>query len=146
MEVIKEVVRIKQVVEERSGVVAEHIRSPESAYKIAIHFIGDEDREVFFVIGLNNKNQVNCVNRCHVGSINASIVHPREVFKVLILNNCASFVIAHNHPSYELTPSNEDRQVTERIAECGKMLGIELIDHLIVNENSYYSFKEKGLL
>lgn len=146
MQTILEVVRIKQIVEERDELIAEPIRSPNNVVETARYFIADDDREVFLVIGLNNKNQVNCAYRCHVGSLNASIVHPREVFKVLFLNNCASFVIAHNHPSFNVSPSSEDRNVTKRLFECGKLLGVELLDHLIVSPSSYYSFKEEGYL
>lgn len=99
LEMVKEIVRIKQVVTE-GELVREKITSPEGAAGIATKYIGDEDREVFLVLVLNTKNQVNAVHRCHIGSVNASVVHPREVFKAAILNNGASIVVAHNHPSY----------------------------------------------
>lgn len=95
METIYEVVRIKQVVRELEGV--ETVRSPQDVAKLAFDFIGDEDREVFLVMCLNTKNNVIAVHRAHIGSINASIVHPREIMKTAILNNAASIVVAHNH-------------------------------------------------
>lgn len=147
LEMVKEIVRIKQIVTE-GEMERMKITSPDDAAKIATDFIGDEDREVFLVLVLNSKNQVNAAHRCHVGSINSSIVHPREVFKVAILNNGASIIVAHNHPSYNPEPSREDIQVTQRLKEAGQILGIELLDSLIVTENprKYISLKEKGYL
>lgn len=143
---VKEIVRIRQVVKE--GEIRERIVSPEDAVKIATRYIGDEDREVFLVLALNTKNQLNAVHRCHIGSINASIVTPREVFKVAILNNSASILVAHNHPSYNPEPSREDIEVTKRLHQAGSLLGIELLDSLIVTDDpkKYISLKEKGYL
>jgi DNA repair protein RadC len=94
---------------------------------------------------LNTKNRVVAVHRCHVGSLNASIVSPREVFKSAILNNSTSIILSHQHPPQNCTPSNEDIEVTRRLVESGKVLGIEVLDHLIVNADAqYYSLKEKG--
>lgn len=147
LEMVKEIVRIKQVVT-KGEIAREKIASPQDAVAIATKYIGDEDREVFLVMVLNTKNQVNAVHRCHVGSINASIVHPREVMKAAILNNGASIIVAHNHPSYNPEPSREDIAVTERLKEVGSLLGIELLDSLIVTDNpkKYISLKEKGYL
>lgn len=145
MEKILEIVRLEQVVME-SPYDAFVIRSPQDVSHLATELIGNSDREVLLVIGLNTRNQLNIVNRCHIGSINASVVHPREVMKPLILANCASYIVAHNHPSgrQRLEPSREDIAATERLAEAGKILGIELLDHLIVSGNKFISLKEKG--
>lgn len=79
--------------------------------------------------------------------MNSSIVHPREVFKLAILGNSASIILFHNHPSGDTTPSKEDINITERIKEAGKIIGIELIDHIILgDENKYTSLKEKGII
>ena len=145
METIFEVVKIKQVLRDVEVQQSMNIRSPQDAADIAASFIGDEDREVFLVMCLNSKNQVNAVHRCHVGSINSSIVHPREVFKSAILNNSASIIVAHNHPSQDVIASREDIEVTRRLVKCGEMMGIEVLDHLVVNEKAkFYSMKEKG--
>jgi hypothetical protein len=85
---------------------------------------------------LNTKNRVVAVHRCHVGSLNSSIVTPREVFKSAILNNCVSIIVSHQHPSQNCAPSDEDLAVTRRLVESGKILGIEVLDHLIVNVES----------
>lgn len=125
------------------------IQSPDEAYKVAklaMDMIGDIDREVFLVIGLNTKNKVNVVEKAHIGSLNSCIVSPREIFKSLILHNCASFIVAHQHPSFSLVPSSEDINVTERLQRAGEVLGIELLDSIIVAPHSYLSLKEKGYL
>ncbi|WP_332633602.1 JAB domain-containing protein [Halalkalibacter flavus] len=143
MEKVYEIQRIKQVIREVEGGETFIIRSPEDGAKVAATFIGDEDREVFFVMCLNTKNRVVAVHRCHVGGLNASLVVPREVFKSAILNNSASIIVSHQHPSQDVKPSREDIEVTKRLAECGKVLGIEVLDHIIVNADArYYSMKE----
>ncbi|WP_408011439.1 JAB domain-containing protein [Pseudalkalibacillus sp. A8] len=112
---------------------------------MAARFIGEDDREVCFVMCLNTKNKVIAVHQCHVGSINASIVYPREVFKSAIPNNSAAIILCHQHPSQDTNPSREDIEVTKRLVEAGQMMGIEVLDHLIVNANAgYTSLKEKG--
>jgi DNA repair protein RadC len=143
MEKMYEIQRIKQVIREVEGGETFIIRSPEDEANVAAKFIGDEDREVFFVMCLNTKNRVVAVHRCHVGGLNASLVVPREVFKSAILNNSASIIVSHQHPSQDVKPSREDIEVTKRLAECGKVLGIEVLDHIIVNADArYYSMKE----
>lgn len=145
MEKVYEIQRIKQVIQEVEGGDSYIVRSPQDRANIASMFIGDEDREVFFVMCLNTKNRVVAVHRCHVGGLNASLVMPREVFKSAILNNSASIIVSHQHPSQDVMPSREDIDVTKRLVECGKILGIEVLDHIIVNANAdYYSMKEKG--
>jgi DNA repair protein RadC len=96
---------------------------------------------------LNTKNQVVGLHRAHVGSLNASIVHPREVMKCAILNNAASIIVSHQHPSGDPTPSREDIDITKRLAEAGRILGIEVLDHVIVTHTgNHVSLKEKGYL
>ncbi|HLR91507.1 MAG TPA: DNA repair protein RadC [Atopostipes sp.] len=147
MKTILEVIRIEQIVREAEEGVGYVIKGPQDGAKIASRFIGNDDREVFFVMCLNTKNHVVAVHRCHVGSLNASIVHPREVFKSAIPNNAASIIVAHQHPSGDTTPSMEDINVTKRLVEAGKLLGIEVLDHLIVNNTkSYTSLKEKSYI
>jgi DNA repair protein RadC len=145
METVYEVVKIKQVIKEVEADETFIVCSPEDAAKVAASFIGDDDREVFFVMCLNTKNQVVAVHRCHVGGLNMSIVVPREVFKSAILNNSASIIVSHQHPSQNCRPSGEDLSVTSRLVECGRILGIDVLDHVIVNAKAgYYSMKENG--
>lgn len=145
---IFEVVRIKQVIRELEEPFTTYtIRSPQDAKELAQAQIGDEDREVFLVMMLNTKNQVIALHRAHVGSLNASIVHPREVMKPAILNNAASIIVSHQHPSGNPSPSPEDIEVTKRLVEAGQILGIEVLDHVIVSyTGKYVSLKEKGYM
>lgn len=144
---IFEIVRIKQEVRENHEATEVYkVRSPQDCGMLAVDLIGSEDREVLLVLCLNTKNDVVAIHRCHVGSLNSSIVHPREVFKSAILNNAASIIISHNHPSFNCSPSSEDIEVTKRIQEAGILLGIELLDHIIVAPNTFLSLKEKGYM
>ena len=102
--------------------------------------------EVFILITLNTKNIVTGYFEVHRGTINTSLVHPREVFKRALLNNASNIMVAHNHPSGDPNPSKEDIQITDRLKEAGNLLGINLIDHIIVGEDKYISLKEKGVL
>jgi DNA repair protein RadC len=122
------------------------IRSPQDAYELVKKFLEDKDREHFIVVTLDTKNQPVSINVCHIGSLNASLVSPREVMKSAILSSAASIMVAHNHPSGETTASREDVEVTKRLAEAGKLMGIELLDHLIIGDGTYNSLKEKGII
>jgi DNA repair protein RadC len=101
------------------------------------------DREQFVVCGLNAKHRVIGLNVVSVGTLTLSLVHPREVFKALILMNAAAWLCAHNHPSSDVTPSQEDRALTKRLRDAGELLGITLLDHLILGEGCY-SFADQG--
>lgn len=105
----------------------------------------EETSERFGILTLNTKNKIVGIHILFMGSLNASIVHPREVFQAALLNNAASIIAFHNHPSGDPTPSREDIEVTKRLVECGKIMGIDLLDHVIVSEpGRYVSLKEKG--
>ncbi|NJP38999.1 RadC family protein [Alkalicoccus luteus] len=149
MENVFEILKIKQVITERAlvekGQERYVIRSPQDAATLLTKEIGDEDREVLMVLMLNTKNEVLALHRCHVGTLDSSVVHPREVYKGACLNNAYAILVAHQHPSGFPQPSAEDFRVTQRLREAGKILGIELIDHIIVtaNEERYVSLKEQ---
>ncbi|WBF54027.1 JAB domain-containing protein [Macrococcoides canis] len=121
------------------------VKSPENVADFCKKLIGNSVREKFLLVGLNTKNEVTFVYTVFIGTINMSPIHPREVFQVAILNSCASIILAHCHPSDDPTPSNEDREATKRFEECGELLGIPVLDHIIVTENSYFSFRENNL-
>ncbi len=104
----------------------------------------DVDREQFLVCGLDAKHGIIGVNVVSMGSLTLSIVHPREVFKPLILMNAAAWICAHNHPSGDPTPSQEDRVLTSRLRQGADLLGIGLLDHLILTDARYYSFADQG--
>lgn len=122
------------------------IKSPEDGFHLFKQFLGELDREYFIIMCLDVKNQPTAINVCHVGSLNTSIVHPREVMKTAILSNSCSIIVAHNHPSGNPSPSPEDIAVTKRLKEAGEIMGIDLLDHLIIGEDTFVSLKEKGYL
>lgn len=140
------IVSVKLVKESSLLYKERNIRSPKDAYTLMKHFLGDLDREAFIVISLDVKNSPVSINICHVGSLNSSIVHPREVMKTAILSNAASIMVGHNHPSGNCTPSTEDIEVTKRLLEAGKIIGIELLDHIIVGNENFVSLKEKDYI
>ncbi|PEN08608.1 JAB domain-containing protein [Bacillus pseudomycoides] len=146
METVYEVSRIKQVGRKKKWNFDKRLTSAESMAQVAQHYIGDEDREVFFVICLNTKKEVNAIHRAHVGSIDATVVHPRDVFKSAILNNSSSVIFFHNHPSGDPTQSQQDIEVTKRLKECGEILEIEVLDHIIIGDHKFVSLREKGYM
>lgn len=103
-------------------------------------------QEHFICLYLNTKNIVMHKQTIFIGSLNASIVHPREVYKEAIKRSAASVICLHNHPSGDPSPSREDVEVTKRLAESGKIIGIDLLDHIIIGENKFVSLKEKGYI
>ncbi|WP_259424799.1 JAB domain-containing protein [Bacillus velezensis] len=138
------IVSIRLVKEASLHYLERSVKSPEDAYRLLKQFLKDIDREYFLVVCLDTKNQPTAINVCHIGSLNASIVHPREVLKPAILSNSASIIVAHNHPSNDSSPSREDIEVTKRLVRAGSILGIEILDHLIICDNNFTSLKEKG--
>lgn len=101
------------------------------------------DRECFMVLHLDTKNCVTNEDIVSVGTLNSSLIHPRELFKSAIKESANSIILAHNHPSGDPSPSKEDREVTERVREAGKLLGINVFDHVIVGKGTYWSFNEQ---
>ncbi|MGE6415790.1 JAB domain-containing protein [Planococcus kocurii] len=140
------VVSVKLVKESSLLYKERSVKSPKDSYNLLKSFVENMDREFFVVAALDIKNQPVSVHVCHVGSLNACIVHPREVMKSAILSNAASIIVGHNHPSGHTTPSEEDHKVTNRLREAGDIIGIELLDHVIIGNDSYLSFKEMGYL
>ena len=113
--------------------------------KLAIQEIGGSSKEVFNVYSLNTKGIV-ISNTVSMGTLNETLAHPREIFKSAIDNLAASIVVVHNHPSGDLTPSDNDVYVTRRLVEAGKILGIELDDHVIVNNRNFVSLRKLGII
>ncbi len=103
-------------------------------------------KEHFRVLLLDTKNQIIATEEISVGTLNVSIVHPRDVFKAAIKRNSNSMILIHNHPSGDPTPSNEDINVTNRLVDAGNLIGIKVLDHIIIGDNRYISFKEKNLI
>ena len=120
------------------------IRCPEDAANLVMEEMRYLDRETFRLICLNTKNQVVKVELVSQGSLNSSLVHPREVFKTAISRSAAALILVHNHPSGDPTPSPEDLEITRRLIEVGQLVGIEVLDHIVVGHHRYVSLKERG--
>ena len=123
------------------------VSNPYDAYNLIKNFLIDSDREKFVVACLDTKKQPVNISVVSIGSVNSAIVHPREVFKVAMLSNASKIICFHNHPSGNLKCSKEDENITNRLKECGEILGIELVDHIIIGDNdTYFSFKENCMM
>ncbi|MGG2018299.1 RadC family protein [Bacillus sp. S10(2024)] len=120
------------------------IRNPEDCARYMMEEMRFLQQEHFVCLYLNTKNQVMHRQTVFIGSLNASIVHPREVFKEAFRRAAASIICLHNHPSGDPTPSREDIEVTKRLVECGKIIGIEILDHIIIGDHKFVSLKDKG--
>ena len=124
------------------------IKSPADVAALArdvleMHEMAEEN---FIILCLNTKNKIAGVHTISIGSLNASIVHPREVFKVALLNNANGIICLHNHPSGDPEPSREDIEITHRLANAGNILGINVLDHIIIGDGRYISLGERGTM
>ena len=121
------------------------IRTAAHAAEVLGAYLAEADRENLVVMLLNSKNRIIGINTVSVGHLSSSLAHPREILKPAILSNAAAFLLGHNHPSAEVTPSAEDVELTKRVFATGDLLGIRLLDHLIIAEDGrWYSFQEDG--
>lgn len=122
------------------------IRDSQTAYRLLAPLFDGLDREHFLVVSLDAKHSVIGINTVSIGSVTMSIVHPREVFKPVILMNASAVLLAHNHPSGDSTPSQEDRALTRRLKDGGELIGITVLDHVVLGEDRYYSFADHRTL
>lgn len=122
------------------------ISSPKDIAELYIPLLRDELQEKFFVVCLSSSNRIIKHELLFVGTLNSSLVHPREIFKTALANNSANIILMHNHPSGNTEPSHEDISITRKISDAGKLLEIQIFDHIIIAGNSYTSFVEKRLL
>jgi DNA repair protein RadC len=122
------------------------INSPEDVAEIVMEDMRYLRKEHLRVLFLNTKNIVSDVKDLSIGSLNSSVVHPREIFSEAIRKSSSSIIICHNHPSGDPTPSQEDINITKRLFEVGKLVGIDLLDHVIIGDGKFISLKEKGIL
>ncbi|MDA1337520.1 MAG: DNA repair protein RadC [bacterium] len=125
---------------------AQRATSPREVHELVKSKLRAYSKEHFFVLSFDVRNKLLGIDVVSVGTLSANLVHPRETFEAAIRRHADHIVVAHNHPSEELEPSKEDREITQRLRDSGAMLGIELVDHIIVGRNSYVSFKEQGML
>ena len=126
------------------------ITSPDAVENLMLTMFGADslDKEIFCIFMLDTKNRIIGVTKVSEGSLNSSIVHPREVFKPALIAGAASIIVSHNHPSGDPSPSREDIEVTRRLSEAGKLVGVELLDHVVIGYGhpSNFSLKQKGLM
>lgn len=118
------------------------IRSPSDCAEFITEEVKTLEQEHFIGIYLDTKNRILAKKTLFIGSLNRSLVHPREVFKEALKHGCASIILVHNHPSNDVTPSPQDISITKRLIEIGELIGIEILDHLIVGANNYLSMRE----
>ncbi len=109
-------------------------------------FLMKETKEMFITLHLDGKNRIIVMDLVSIGSLNQSIVHPREVFKTACLSNAAALILIHQHPTGDPSPSSEDIAITRRLKEAGEIMGIKILDHIIIGQDEYLSFVERGLL
>lgn len=122
------------------------VTSPEIIANVVMEDMKPLQKEHFNIAILDTKNQIIGIENISIGTLNASIVHPRDVFKVAIKKNANSIILIHNHPSGDPAPSNEDINITKRLIEAGNIIGIKVIDHIIVGNDVFLSMKEKNLM
>jgi len=123
----------------------ERVTSASDVYSL-LHEYSLKEKEHFILLTLDGASKVIEKRVIHIGTLNQSLVHPREVFRPAILDNAAGVIISHNHPSGTLEASRADIQITDRLKEVAKLVGIELLDHIIISKKGYYSFSDEGLL
>ncbi len=127
--------------------IAGRVTAPQDAARLASALLGDSSVEKVLALHLTTKHALIGVHVVSVGTLDGSLVHPRDVFKAACLSNAAGLILAHNHPSGDPTPSQDDRDLVARLHRAGELLGVDLIDALIVTDTDrYYSFKESGVL
>ena len=126
--------------------VRDSITSPEDGVALLMPRLRYESKEHFLVVLLNSKNKVLEIEQISEGSLNSSVVHPREVFAPAVLHHAAAILTAHNHPSGDPTPSKEDKDLTNTLVQAGKYMGIPVLDHIIIGDAKYFSFKEHSYL
>ena len=128
----------------QSVLVGRTLSAPRDAATAFMTTLQDEPSEVFAMICLNTKHRVIAYHEVSRGTLDSTPVHPREVFKAALLANAAAIIVAHNHPSGDPTPTADDAAITTRLAAAGELLGIPLLDHIVIGDARYYSFKEAG--
>ena len=128
-----------------TGSKKQGITSPEAAVGIFSAYLDGLDREVFCIAMLDTKNHIIGINTVSMGTLNSTAVHPREVFKPACIIGANAILLCHNHPSGDPEPSREDKEITDRLKEAGKVLGIDVLDHIVIGDGTHYSFREHGL-
>ena len=124
----------------------QRIQSAKNVFEILKNELGNKKKEYFKVLSLDSRNKLISVDDISIGTINANLVHPREVFKTAIQHLATSIIVIHNHPSGDPEPSEADLKITKRLIEAGKLIDINILDHVIITKTKFFSFKDKGIL
>ena len=127
-------------------VIGRTLSTPAASAAALAALLQDEPGEVFAILCLSTKHRVIAYHEVSRGTLDATLVHPREVFKAALLSNAASIILTHNHPSGDPTPSPDDHHLTRRLVDAGRLIGVEVLDHIIVGDGRYFSFREGGRL
>lgn len=146
MSAIYEIVKLKQEIKICETLAPMNANSSYSIAKWLQEEIGFDTQENFVILCLDVKNYMTFFSIVHRGTVNSTSVHPRDIFQRAYLSNAVRIIIAHNHPSNNCTPSGNDQKFTKKVKECGDLLGIPLLDHIIVGRDTYLSFREENLL
>jgi DNA repair protein RadC len=138
--------KLGEKVESHITKFGEKIEGPEDIFNLLKNEIGNKMKESFYIISLTTRNNLISYDKVSTGTLSASLAHPREVFLPAIKNSASTVIIVHNHPSGDPQPSEDDLNITKRLKEAGKILGIDVVDHIIISRTNYFSFKDKGLI
>ena len=130
---------------EKALIRGRNIKTPEDLIPFVTHYTLTK-QEHFLSVMLSGANEIIDIHVASVGTVNYTVVHPREIFSLAVKENASSLILCHNHPSGSVTPSNEDIETTKRLVDAGEIIGIPVIDHLILTQDSHFSFFEHGLL
>lgn len=134
----------KRINNEYSTIINQKMNTPEIIFKHYDHLLKDKKQEHFYVVYLDNQKKLIEEKLLFMGTINRSLIHPQNIFKEAYLLDATAIICVHNHPSGNVTPSNEDIKITKQLVEIGHLFGIKLLDHIIIGNNKYYSFFESG--
>jgi len=145
LKILRPVFETVTIKEELTAYLTQEIKSSARVFEL-FSFMKDECKEHFLALHLNAKNCLICLDHISCGSLSASVVHPREVFKSTLLSSAAGLILLHNHPSGDPTPSREDIELTHRLKEGAELLGLRLLDHVIIGEDRHYSLADHGIL
>ncbi|MGK2907531.1 MAG: JAB domain-containing protein [Desulfuromonadales bacterium] len=143
--IIRPVYETHTVNDQNARYLDAHLSSSRDVVRL-FDFLSRETKEHFWAVHLDSKNRLLCLDQVSTGSLNASIVHPREVYKSALLSSAAALLLVHNHPSGDPTPSAEDREITMRLKAVSELLGIRLLDHIVIGDGRHYSFADQGIL
>ena len=127
-------------------IIGRTLSTPAASAAALVALLQDEPGEVFAILCLSTKHRAIAYHEVSRGTLDATLVHPREVFKAALLSNAASIILTHNHPSGDPTPSPDDHQLTRRLVDAGRLIGVDVLDHIIVGDGRYFSFREGGRL